>query len=405
MIKILFTSPVLEHPAVGGPALRIENSIKALSKICELSIVSRVPRSVMGGESAESFYKKFCHDFLYAPSARLNIANRYIRGLLREWRKLTGFKSDVRYLLSVIDKKNIDVLWCGYGNISFELIAAMKAMRPDVKIVCDTDSVWSRFVLRELPFENSLLRRKRIEKKGHCVEAWERRIVDLCEVTAAVSAVDAAYYRAIAKKPERIRIFSNVIDMETYQAVPSPVKGFKNPCIYLAGTFGHINSPMDRAARWMIEKVLPIVKRRIPGIHFYLVGKGSDVVWGKINDPSITVAGKVPSVLPYLCHADVAVVPLQFESGTRFKIMEAGACHVPIVSTALGAEGLAVVHERDILLADTPDDFADAIIRLIQDKNFAGMIVKNCHDLIRREYHVDALVKQAENIVRSLGLS
>lgn len=401
-MKILFTSPILEHPAAGGPALRIENSIKALSGICDLYIVSRLSKPAIGGQSAESFYKGFCREFLYAPSAELS-ANRYILKLQRKWHKLTAFQSDARYLLGVVDKNKIEVLWCGYGNISFELIARIKTMRPNLKIVCDTDSVWSKFVLRELPFEADPKRRKQIENDGRKAEVWERRIVDLCEITTAVSEVDAAYYRGISRDPQRIRVFSNVLDLAAYQGAAFSVSGFKKPCIYLAGTFGHANSPMDRAARWMIEEVLPRVKKKIPEIHFYIVGKCSEVVWGGLNDSSISVTGKLPSVLPYLCHADVAVVPLQFESGTRFKILEAGACRVPIVSTALGAEGLPVVHERDILLADTPDDFANAIIRLIQDRDLADRLSESCQNLVRKEYGIEVPVKQAEEILHKLA--
>jgi len=218
------------------------------------------------------------------------------------------------------------------------------------------------------------------------------------DVTTAVSEVDASYYRAIAKEPERVRVFSNVLDLETYQTVPLAVDGFKKPCIYLAGSFGYVNSPMDRAARWMVEEVLPLVKQEIPDIHFYIVGKGSEVLWGKLNDRAITVTGKLPSVLPYLCHADVAVVPLQFESGTRFKILEAAACGIPVVSTVLGAEGIPVVHERDILLADTPEDFAGSIVRLVRDKELAGRLSSNCQNLVREKYSVQSLIAEAEAI-------
>ena len=403
MLKVLFTTPILEHPAAGGPTLRVENSIKALSRICELYIVSRVPKFSIGGQAAESFYKGLCREFLYAPSARIS-ANRYVRKL-QQLRQKVSLKSDWEYILDVIDTHKIEVLWCGYGSISFELIAQLKIVRPDLKIVFDTDSVWSRFVLRELPFVKDPGRRLKIETGGRRVETAERIAVNSCEITTAVSEVDAEYYRGIASEPGRVMIFSNVIDVDTYKDVPPAPADFKKPCIYLAGTFGHAHSPMDLAARWMLDEVLPLVKKVIPGIHFYMVGRGSEAVWGNYKDPSVTITGKLPSVLPYLCHADVAVVPLQFESGTRFKILEAGACGIPLVSTTLGAEGLPVVNGRDILIADTPEAFADAIIKLIQDKALARGLSANCKELVRKEYGLEVLVKQAEEILRKLAAS
>ncbi len=391
----------MEHPPVGGPALRIENSIKALSRVSDLYIVSRVSHVSLGGVQAEDFYKKFCKAFFYAPSARVS-ANKYIRRFQREWHKVFGVAADTEFILRKVDEHNIDVLWCGYGCVSYPLVDRIKTLRPGLKVVCDTDSVWSRFVLRELPFERDPRRRAEIEKQGRAAEAWERKMIRMCEIMIAVSEVDAEYYRSITAEPERVMMFSNVIDLKTYEGAPRAVAAFKKPCIYLAGTFGHENSPMDRAARWMIEEVLPMVKKEIPQVHFYLVGRDSEIVWGNLEDPSITVTGKVPSVLPYLCHADVAVVPLQFESGTRFKIIEAGACKVPIVSTALGAEGIPVVHERDILLADTPQDFAGAIIRVMKDKDLAARLGSNCQKLIWEKYSVEYLAVEARAILQRL---
>src|SRR4029077_17781489 len=139
--------------------------------------------------------------------------------------------------------------------------------------------------------------------------------------------------------------------------------------VYLAGTFWP-GSPMEDAARWVIENILPIVRQQIPNLHLYIVGADSDKTVPDISDPKITITGKLPSVLPYLSHADVSLVPLRFESGTRFKILEAGACGIPVVSTTLGAEGIAVEHGRDILLADEPEAFASSIIRLIKEREF-----------------------------------
>ena len=121
-----------------------------------------------------------------------------------------------------------------------------------------------------------------------------------------------------------------------------------------------------------------------------------------INDPNITITGKLPSVLPYLCHADVALVPLKFESGTRFKILEAGACKIPMVSTALGVEGLSVEHEKHILIADTPESFANAIINLLTNPELCEKLSESCYELIEERYSIDAAVKEAKKILNML---
>ncbi|MCB0154269.1 MAG: glycosyltransferase, partial [Anaerolineae bacterium] len=129
---------------------------------------------------------------------------------------------------------------------------------------------------------------------------------------------------------------------------------------------------------------------------------GSREIFGHIQSPHITVTGQLPSVLPYLTHADVALVPLMFESGTRFKIMEAGICGVPLVSTTLGAEGLPVRHGRELLIADEADAFAAAIIQLVQNKPLAQRLAANCRQLIAKFCSIDWLVQEAATIVQFL---
>lgn len=400
-MRVLFTSPIMEHPATGGPQLRIENSIKALSKISQLDIINR-----------ESFATSVTNEFFqkYAIEYHLlgNSAPRDFFGKLIFFAtKITNRFYDIRtvihadYLIQHIDRRGIDILWFGFGNISYPLIKRIKYLRPELKVVCDTDSVWSRFVLRELPYAKGL-RKFRIRMSGRKKEIEEKAWVNLCEVTTAVSEIDAQFYRDIAKDKSKIHIFSNVIDVESYLLPSAPPRGFKTPSIYLAGSFGHYNSPMDTAARWMLEEVFPLVLKKHPNVHFYIVGRNSELGFGHMNGPNVTVTGRLESVLPYLCNTDIAVVPLKFESGTRFKILEAGACKVPLVSTTLGAEGIPVVDGEHILIADVPKNFADAILRLLEDKSLANNLAKNCQNLVKEKYSVKTLTLEAKIILEFL---
>jgi glycosyltransferase involved in cell wall biosynthesis len=400
-MRVLFTTPILEHPPAGGPQLRVENSIKALSTPCELHVVSRATRRSVG-EAGEALYRSLSRGFYYAPAFA---GNRYLRRirrtLLRANRDET--RSSAQFIVDLVDQLGIDVVWFGHGQISFPLIREVKAARPDLKTVCDTDSVWSRYVLRELPFAADPIRRAQIERAGREKEAEERAWVNLCEVTTAVSEVDADYYRAIAREPARIQVFSNAIDVRQYETVPPAPPDLVHPCMYLAGSFVPAGSPMEVAATWVLEEVLPRVRQELPDIRFYIVGRGSQTISAAVDGPDVVVKGKLPSVLPYLCHADVALVPLKFESGTRFKILEAGACGVPLVSTVLGAEGIPVIDNEHILLADDPLPFAQAIVKLIKDRPFAEQLAQNCRQLVRERYTIESLSREAAHILEYLG--
>lgn len=401
---ILFTTPVLQHPAAGGPALRIENSIKALSQISYLHIYCRAP---VEDRICRQYYEPFSVGFYMAPSLRLsnrciNIAKKSINRLgerisHRSFFTVDWSKKDAQDLLDIADSLKADLIWLGYGNISYPLLRYIKE-NSDYKTVCDTDSVWSRFVLRGLPFARDECEKEEIITRGRLKEIEEEWGTKLSDVTTAVSNVDAEYYRNLVGQSQKIKIFSNVVDVEAYKSIPLESQGFLHPCIYLAGTFWP-GSPMEEAARWTIREVLPLVKWKIPTIHFYIIGKGSDTTLSDIHNSDITITGQLDSVLPYLGHADVALVPLKFESGTRFKILEAGACGIPVVSTTLGAEGLPVTHGKDILIADDPETFANAIIQLILDRSFALNIAENLKELVADNFGISKQVDEAKEIV------
>jgi polysaccharide biosynthesis protein PslH len=398
-VKILFTTPILEYPAAGGPQLRIENSIKVLSRVSELDIIHRAPYFTNEIAKTDEYFSKYSKNYLtlydYSKSSFIRLFQRAFRRLFVQ-KKI----NHVEEIIAHIKINQIEVVWFGFGNISYPLIAAIKAEIPNVKVVCDTDSVWSRFILRELPFAIKARKRK-IQLAGKQKEKEEKAWVDLCEVTTAVSEVDAMYYRSIAMDPKSVHIFSNVIDIDNYKNIPMPPKDFIKPCIFLAGSYGP-NSAMNMAAEWILDQVLPIVQESFPNVHFYIVGRNSDREFTHRAGPNITVTGKLKSVLPYLCHADVALVPLKFESGTRFKILEAGACRIPIVSTTLGAEGIFVVDGQDILIADNPNEFANAIINILTEKSFGGVLAENLFQLVNMNYSLSSLESEAKSILKYL---
>ena len=406
MTSIVYTSPILEHPPAGGPALRIENSIRALAMVSSLHVVSRVRESRLGGKQAVSAFRKSCAAFIFSPSAVKRHASRSAPA--RFYRKIFGITAekllnlDADFLCSYALKIHADIMWFGYGNISFPLIELVRSRLPRAKIVCDTDSVWSRFILRALDVETAAERRRRIESEGNAKILEEKQSALMCDVTTAVSETDAEYYRHICANPAKIHIFSNGIDIDAYKEKPPAPTGFKRPAIFLGGTFGDETTPMGHAAHWLVRNVMPLVWEKHPDAHLYLVGLGSETHCEHLTGSRITCTGKIPSVLPYLCHAACSTVPLFFESGTRFKILESAACGVPIVSTTLGAEGIPLQHGRDCLIADTPADFAAAINYFLEPANSVTHMTENCRELIVRSYGIEALTREASAIIRYL---
>lgn len=402
--KVIFTSPIIEYPPAGGPQLRIKNCIVALNSISELHLLSPLGIDSVGGINAIEFYEK--NSFRYVDLTNFtNPSNKFISFLMKVYKKLFNKSNEDIYAEKIVKyakSHKITIIWFGYGNISYGLISKIKKKASYLKLVCDTDSVWSRFISREIPFQLDLNKIIEIRKKTRQKEVEERYFVENCDITTAVSSVDADYYRSLAGNNEKIQIFSNAIDEHDYSCYSSTQTKTSTPTIFLGGTFDSYDSPMSSAARWVLDEVMPIVYECIPEVKLLLVGKGSDIQFDHLKDHRVIVTGKVDSVLPYLLSASVSIVPLKFESGTRFKILESGICRIPVVSTTLGAEGIPITNNKDILLADSSEAFAQAIIKCINEPEFSKKMASNCYSLVSTQFGIPSLTNEAKKILQVL---
>lgn len=137
--------------------------------------------------------------------------------------------------------------------------------------------------------------------------------------------------------------------------------------IVFVGTMEY--APNVEAAGWLAREIFPWIARRVPEARLLLVGHDPRHRMRPLADGQRIVAtGSVADVAPLVAGAAVSVAPIRAGSGTRIKILEALALGVPVVSTTLGAEGLDLVAGREIVLADAPEAFAEAVVRLLSDR-------------------------------------
>ena len=115
------------------------------------------------------------------------------------------------------------------------------------------------------------------------------------------------------------------------------------------------------------------------------------------------VTGTVEDVRPYLDEASVYVVPLRVGSGTRMKIFEALGMAKPVVSTTVGAEGLALTHEKEFIAADDPQDFADAVVRLLHDEARREALGQAGRALVVERYSWEQVAREFEALCEGVA--
>lgn len=170
----------------------------------------------------------------------------------------------------------------------------------------------------------------------------------------------------LALDPEcSISIVPTGVDTKLYTVAPPSTAN--PPRLLFLGSMDW--EPNIDSVIYFCREIFPKIRSQFPSAIFQIVGRNPHPRVRQLASDSVQVTGTVPSVTEYLRDATVVVVPLRVGAGTRLKIFEAMATGKAVVSTSVGAEGLAVDNGRDLILADDPNSFAEATILLLRDES------------------------------------
>jgi len=196
----------------------------------------------------------------------------------------------------------------------------------------------------------------------------------------------------------RTRVVPNGVDVETFRSTGKPAVAdellFFGALSYYPNTDG-----LDH----FIDETLPRIVAKRPSVRLRVVGPSPASSTLARVSRHVEVVGFVDELLPEIERASVVIVPLRIGGGTRLKIIEAMAVGRPIVSTRLGAEGIDVTHEKQLLLADTPDAFANEVVRALEDSALAARLGASARQLAEERYSWRAAVRNLEDFYKDLG--
>jgi sugar transferase (PEP-CTERM/EpsH1 system associated) len=157
--------------------------------------------------------------------------------------------------------------------------------------------------------------------------------------------------------------------------------------------------PNEEGLEFFVRDIWPEIRRQRPDALFQIVGRSPSAAIGRLAAaPGVELVGAVPDVRPYVAAASLVVVPLRIGGGTRIKIFEAMAMGKAVVSTTLGAEGLAVTSGDNVMLADAPADFAASVVSLLADQSRRASIGARARSLVEQNFSSETVGRQFEQI-------
>lgn len=221
--------------------------------------------------------------------------------------------------------------------------------------------IWRRHV----EHAGSSLRRTYFRRQARLMLEYERQVCRSVKNIIAVSEADAKKMRELYGV-QHVAAVPTGVDLGYFQPTAEATAATD---LVFVGSMDWM--PNIDGAVWFVNEVLPLIKRKLPGCTLAVVGRtpGREVTELAEREPGIRITGTVADVRPWLWESKVSIVPLRIGGGTRLKIYEAMAARTPVVSTTVGAEGLDIAPGENILIADEPEAFAEACVRLINDGN------------------------------------
>jgi glycosyltransferase involved in cell wall biosynthesis len=138
---------------------------------------------------------------------------------------------------------------------------------------------------------------------------------------------------------------------------------------------------------WFTKEILPLIKKEIPGIRFYIVGSNpTKEVLSLALDSSVTVTGYVPDTREYLNMATVVAAPLRIARGIQNKVLEAMAMGIPVVATPQAFEGIEAQPGRDLVLGENAEKFGESVIKLIKMVSLRRSLGDNARRIVEKNY-------------------
>jgi glycosyltransferase involved in cell wall biosynthesis len=170
---------------------------------------------------------------------------------------------------------------------------------------------------------------------------------------------------------------------------------------------GHLRYPPNAlAVRYIAQEILPLLRTKIPGVECVVCGKDGEQLQTELQDvPNLSIKGFVPTLLPEYLNASVLVSPVPYATGIQNKVIEPMALGLPTIVTPQTAEANEMRHGIDVITCNTPEEFADAIIRISTDRTLAAQLSQSANKLVRsrhtRQVQLESIARMVKETINS----
>ena len=389
-MKILWVKSDFLHPTDRGGQIRTLEMLKCLHQHHEIHYVAfddgKNPEGLK--RSSEYCSRAYAVPHKVPPRRSVRFAGQLLAGLVLPLpvsvQRYTS-KRMKRQIESLLERDEFDSLVCDF------LFPALNI--PDIsRAVLFQHNVESIIWRRHVDQATNPAKRAYFGLQARRMEAFERDMCRRAGKVIAVSAVDSRTMDSLfgVKNVEAVQ---TGVDIAYFAPPPSPAP--KADLIFV-GSMDWL--PNIDGVKFFSTEILPLIRKERPHCRVALAGRRPTQAIQDLarHDKDILVTGTVPDVRPFLWGSSVSIVPLRIGGGTRLKIFEAMAARLPVVSTAVGAEGLPVKNGKHIAIADTPELFARRCLDLLASEDRRRAMAAEAWTLVSEQFSWEAVAREFE---------
>lgn len=384
-MNILILSPFSPYPLNQGGKIRIYKIIKNLSRSNSITLAAIVDNKL---QSEPGPLQQLCKEIIFVERPPKLWRDRFDFVFGKDpYNYVRYFSVDMkRELARLIKLKSFDII-----QIEFTMMWQYADIFNGIPIVLDTHNIENKIVRQvKNTYRNPLrkfmyvIEERRLRNKEE--QAWRE-----CCLCFTVSDKERNFISSYLGNSNKVFTIPNGVDLEWFKFYPKTNMGKQ---LLFLGSMDY--RPNLDSALYFLEEIFPLIQSKIKDVKLDIVGRELWRIQNHSSIKGVEYHENIPDVLPYFRKADVLVVPLRYGAGTRIKILEAIAAGIPVVTTSKGCEGVEVTNGEHLLVADSPEEFASAVQRVIEDDNLRNSITQNARELVERNYSWEMLVEEME---------
>ncbi len=306
---------------------------------------------------------EICESATLLPLDRTIATARSTRGLLAGEPLTLAYFRDARMMRAVEALRRRPLAAeIAFSSTMAQYIETGVAGRPRLIDFCDADSEKFSAYAGDARFPMKFV----LAREGKTLAAYENAVANWADASFAITGDEAAQFNRRAGLSRPVGWWSNGVDTEYFDpSCTNDVPGGAADIVFTGAMDYRAN--ID-AVLYFVEEVWPAVRRAAPSATFAIVGaRPSRAVMALGEVDGVCVTGRVEDIRPWICAAKLAVAPLRIARGIQNKALEAMAMATPMVATSAAATGLSVRAGEEIVIADTAEEYAAAIIELLND--------------------------------------